>query len=199
MVPSKKHRSVEKILRLSPVPSAKFLFGKNQTLVLFAPAAGSSNLDLGKGTNMKIRTLAVCLLFAGVCAAKEHDYQRGTLLRMDSSSCGSQEQGSKTVAGKFWHRRPAQENCGTALPGIHPAVRASLIAFVRKDDKHPSCCPSAKPRSSPQPTSSSPCPRTRRQRTRIHRCLHAGKRYSCSIRQQVAESFVPLCWRVAVV
>jgi len=39
---------------------------------------------------MKLRTIAICLLFAGVCSAKEHDYQKGTLLRMDSSSCGSQ-------------------------------------------------------------------------------------------------------------
>ena len=43
---------------------------------------------------MKIRTLAVCLLFAGVCSAKEHDYFKGILVRMDSSSCGTQEKGS---------------------------------------------------------------------------------------------------------
>ena len=51
---------------------------------------------------MKLRTLAVCLLFAGVCSAREHDYQKGTLLRMDSSSCGTQEKGSKTVAGEIF-------------------------------------------------------------------------------------------------
>ena len=51
---------------------------------------------------MKLCTLAVCLLFVGVCSAKEHDYQRGTLVSMDSSSCGSQEKGSKTVAGEIF-------------------------------------------------------------------------------------------------
>jgi hypothetical protein len=51
---------------------------------------------------MKLRTLAVCPLFAGVSSAREHDYQHGTLLRMDSCSCGSQEKGSKTVAGEIF-------------------------------------------------------------------------------------------------
>src|SRR5256714_9380203 len=45
--------------------------------------------------------LAACLVFAGVCAAKEHDYQKGTLLRMDSTSCGMQEKGSKSLTGEL--------------------------------------------------------------------------------------------------
>ncbi len=50
----------------------------------------------------KMYALAACLILAGVCAAKEHsDYQKGTLLRMDSASCGMQEKGSKTVAGEL--------------------------------------------------------------------------------------------------
>jgi hypothetical protein len=32
---------------------------------------------------MKLCTLAVCLLFVGLCSAKEHDYQHGTLVSMD--------------------------------------------------------------------------------------------------------------------
>ncbi len=52
--------------------------------------------------SIKIYSLAAGLIFAGVCAAKEHsDYQKGTLLRMDSTSCGMQEKGSKTVAGEL--------------------------------------------------------------------------------------------------
>src|SRR5260370_9507317 len=46
-------------------------------------------------------TLAACLVFAGVCAAKEHDYQKGTLLRMDSTACGVQEKGSKSLTGEI--------------------------------------------------------------------------------------------------
>src|SRR5438034_10475174 len=50
----------------------------------------------------KMYALAACLVFAGVCAAKDHtDYQKGTLLRMDSTSCGMQEKGSKSVAGEL--------------------------------------------------------------------------------------------------
>jgi hypothetical protein len=73
---------------------------------------------------MKIRTLAVCLLFAGVCSAKEHDYQKGILVRMDSSSCGTQERGSKTVAGEY------------ILQSEHVVYR-----IRPKDDKHPALLP----------------------------------------------------------
>src|SRR5882724_7113601 len=48
-----------------------------------------------------IKFAVICLLFAGIAAAKEHDYQKGTLLRMDSSSCGTQEKGSKSVGGEI--------------------------------------------------------------------------------------------------
>src|SRR5579859_5615161 len=48
-----------------------------------------------------IKFALICLLAAGVSMAKEHDYQKGTLLRMDSSSCGTQEKGGKTVAGEI--------------------------------------------------------------------------------------------------
>jgi len=51
---------------------------------------------------MKLCTLAVCLFFVGVCSAQEHDYQRGALVSMDSSSCGSQEKAPKTVAGEIF-------------------------------------------------------------------------------------------------
>src|SRR5437870_1518325 len=49
----------------------------------------------------KMCALAACLILAGVCAAKEHDYQKGTLLRMDSTSCGMQEKGSKSLTGEL--------------------------------------------------------------------------------------------------
>jgi hypothetical protein len=39
------------------------------------------------------------LVFAGIGSAKEHDYQTGILVRMDSTACGTAEQGSKTLAG----------------------------------------------------------------------------------------------------
>ena len=91
---------------------------------------------------MKLRTAAVCLLFASVCAAKEHDYQKGTLLKMDSSSCGTQEKGSKTVAGEIFgtdgeHKRTEQVLCQEYL------LQADHVIYrIRpKDDKHPTLLP----------------------------------------------------------
>jgi hypothetical protein len=91
---------------------------------------------------MKPRTLAVCLLFAGVCSAKEHDYQKGTLLRMDSSTCGTQEKGSKTVAGEILgtdgeHKQTQQLLCQEyVLQSDHVVYR-----IRPKDDKHPALLP----------------------------------------------------------
>ena len=91
---------------------------------------------------MKPRTLAVCLLFAGVCSAKEHDYQKGTLLRMDSSTCGTQEKGSKTVAGEILgtdgeHKQTQQMLCQEyVLQSDHVVYR-----IRPKDDKHPALLP----------------------------------------------------------
>ena len=93
---------------------------------------------------MKIRTLAVGLVFlgAGICAAKEHDYQKGKLLRMDSSSCGTSEKGSKTVAGEIFgtdgqHKQTQDLLCQEyILQGDH------VIYRIRpKDDKHPVLLP----------------------------------------------------------
>ena len=91
---------------------------------------------------MKPRTLAVCLLFAGVCSAKEHDYQKGTLLRMDSSTCGTQEKGSKTAAGEILgtdgeHKQTQQMLCQEyVLQSDHVVYR-----IRPKDDKHPALLP----------------------------------------------------------
>jgi len=91
---------------------------------------------------MKLRTLAACLLLAGVCSAKEHDYQKGTLLRMDSSSCGTQEKGSKTVAGEIFgtdgqHKQTQEMLCQEYI------LQADHVVYrIRpKDEKHPVLLP----------------------------------------------------------
>ena len=91
---------------------------------------------------MKLLTLAVCLVFAGVCSAKEHDYQKGTLVRMDSSSCGTQEKGSKTVAGEIFgtdgqHKKTQELLCQEYI------LQADHVVYrIRpKDDKHPMLLP----------------------------------------------------------
>lgn len=91
---------------------------------------------------MKFRTLAVCLLFAGVCSAKEHDYQRGTLVRMDSSSCGSQENGSKTVAGEILGTDGQHKQTRELLCQEYILQTDHVVYRIRpKDDKHPVLLP----------------------------------------------------------
>ncbi len=87
---------------------------------------------------MKLRTLAVCLLFAGVCSAREHDYQKGTLLRMDSSSCGTQEKGSKTVAGEIFgtdgqHKQTQEMLCQEYVLQSRARIHRRLHDPARKD------------------------------------------------------------------
>jgi hypothetical protein len=92
---------------------------------------------------MKRYSLALVLLFAASAAAKEHDdYQSGTLLRMDSKACGTQENGSKTVAGEILgtdaqHRKSQELLCQEYV------VQSNRVVYhIRpKDDKHPSLLP----------------------------------------------------------
>jgi hypothetical protein len=91
---------------------------------------------------MKILTLAVCLLFAGVCSAKEHDYQKGTLVRMDSSSCGTQEKGSKTVAGEIFGTDGQHKQSQEMLCQEYILQSEHVVYRIRpKDDKHPALLP----------------------------------------------------------
>jgi hypothetical protein len=91
---------------------------------------------------MRLRTFAVCLLFAGVCSAKEHDYQKGTVIRMDSSSCGTQEKGSKTVAGEILGTDGEHKQTQQLLCQEYVLQTDHVIYRIRpKDDKHPILLP----------------------------------------------------------
>jgi hypothetical protein len=93
---------------------------------------------------MKIRTLAVCLLFLSVGAgsAKEHDYQKGKLLRMDSSSCGTSEKGSKTVAGEIFGTDGQHKQTQELLCQEYVLQTDHVVYRIRpKDDKHPALLP----------------------------------------------------------
>jgi hypothetical protein len=91
---------------------------------------------------MKLCTLAVCLLFVNVCSAKEHDYQRGTLVSMDSSSCGSQEKGSKTVAGEIFGTDGQHKQTQELLCQEYILQSEHVVYRIRpKDDKHPMLLP----------------------------------------------------------
>ena len=95
---------------------------------------------------MKLRNLGVCLLAASaatsVASAKEHEYQKGTLLRMDSSSCGSQEKGSKTVAGEIFGTDGQHKKTQELLCQEYILQSDHVIYRIRpKDDKHPMLLP----------------------------------------------------------
>ena len=92
---------------------------------------------------MKKYSFVLLLALAATAAAKDHDdFQKGTLLRMDSSSCGTQEKDGKTVAGEILgtdgqHKRTEQVLCQEyILQSDH------VIYRIRpKDDKHPALLP----------------------------------------------------------
>ena len=91
---------------------------------------------------MKLRALAVCLIFAGICSAKEHDYQKGTLVRMDSSSCGVQEKDGKTVAGEIFGTDGQHKNTKELLCQEYVLQADHVVYRIRpKDDKHPVLLP----------------------------------------------------------
>jgi len=92
---------------------------------------------------MRTTVFLACLVFAGICAAKDHaDYQKGTLLRMDSSACGMQEKGSKSVTGEILgtdaqNKKTQEVLCQEyVLQGEHVTYR-----IRPKDDKHPTLLP----------------------------------------------------------
>src|SRR5712692_10155599 len=94
---------------------------------------------------MNIRTgaLAGCLLLAGVCAAKERDdYQKGTLLRMDSAPCGVQEKGGKSMAGEILGTDTQSKKTKEVLCQEYVLQAERVIYRIRpKDDKHPALLP----------------------------------------------------------
>jgi hypothetical protein len=87
--------------------------------------------------------LAACLMFAGVCAAKERtDYQKGTLLRMDSTACGIQEKGSKSLTGELLGTDGQSKKTQETLCQEYVLQTDKLVYRIRpKDDKHPVLLP----------------------------------------------------------
>lgn len=89
---------------------------------------------------MKLRTLAVCLLFSGVCSAKEHDYQQGILVRRESTSCLSQEKGSKTVTAVELGSGPKRSR-GLICQEYTLQSDHMIFRIRQADQKHPLVLP----------------------------------------------------------
>ncbi|HMD38430.1 MAG TPA: hypothetical protein VKH15_04065 [Candidatus Acidoferrum sp.] len=92
---------------------------------------------------MKAFALVFALAFAASAAAKEHDdYQKGTLVRMDSSSCGMQEKGSKTLAGEILGTDGQHKQTQEVLCQEYVMESDRVVYRIRpKDDKHPALLP----------------------------------------------------------
>ncbi len=93
--------------------------------------------------NTKLCALVGCLLLAGVCAAKDHDdYQKGTLLRMDSAPCGMQEKGGKSVAGELLGTDSQSKKTREVLCQEYVLQTEKVTYRIRpNDDKHPVLLP----------------------------------------------------------
>jgi hypothetical protein len=93
--------------------------------------------------NTKLCALAGCLLLAATCSAKEHDdYQKGTLLKMESAPCGMQEKGGKSMAGEILGTDSQSKKTQEVLCQEYVLQAEKVIYRIRpKDDKHPALLP----------------------------------------------------------
>src|SRR5215471_16151677 len=93
--------------------------------------------------NTKWFALAGCLLLAGVCSAKDRDdYQKGTLLKMESSPCGMQEKGGKSITGELIGTDSQSKKTKEVLCQEYVLQAEKVIYRIRpNDDKHPALLP----------------------------------------------------------
>jgi hypothetical protein len=85
------------------------------------------------------------IMFAcnSICVAKEHqDYQSGKIQQMESTACGMQEKGSKTVAGEILGTDGEHKRTQELLCQEYILQSDRVIYRIRpKDDKHPVLLP----------------------------------------------------------
>jgi hypothetical protein len=95
----------------------------------------------------KIMKITSCFLVFLTCvsagAAKEHaDYQNGKIMQMDSTTCGVQEKGSKTVAGEIFGTDGQHKKTQEVLCQEYTLQSDRVVYRIRpKDDKHPVLLP----------------------------------------------------------
>ena len=90
------------------------------------------------------RTIAIVALLvaANVQAKDKPAYERGTLLQMESTSCGYAEKGSKTLAGEILGTDGQHKKTQELLCQEYVLRSDRLIYRIRpKDDKHPTLLP----------------------------------------------------------
>lgn len=96
---------------------------------------------------MRLNKTFILLILAGSTVsflnAKEHaDYQKGTLLEMNSSSCGYSEKDGKTFVGELVGTDGQHKKTQEVLCQEYILQSDKLIYRIRpKDDKHPVLLP----------------------------------------------------------
>ncbi|HXM96464.1 MAG TPA: hypothetical protein VOA64_19775 [Candidatus Dormibacteraeota bacterium] len=96
---------------------------------------------------MKVKNTLIVLVLMGsssvIGQAKEHgDYQKGTLLQMDSSSCGYSEKDGKTLLGQIVGTDGQHKKTQEVLCQEYILQSDRIIYRIRpKDDKHPVLLP----------------------------------------------------------
>ena len=113
------------------------------------PIRGKTRMTLGKKrAALKIAVLAALVLCAAPpvttwgAPAKEKGYEKGELLRMDSSSCGTAEGGGKTIAGEILGTGGNHKKTQEILCQDYVLRTDRMIYRIRpKNNKHPILLP----------------------------------------------------------
>jgi hypothetical protein len=97
---------------------------------------------------MENLSMKKCFVFAGLllfvisAQAKEKFFEKGTLLQMESTPCGSAEKGSKTIAGEILGTDGEHKSTQQVLCQEYVLQADRVVYRIRpRDEKHPALLP----------------------------------------------------------
>jgi hypothetical protein len=92
---------------------------------------------------MKFKSMAVIILLAGLAQAKDpKPFHSGTLLQMDSVTCGVDENSGKSIAGELIGTDSAHKKTHELLCQEYVLQADHVVYRIRpKDEKHPALLP----------------------------------------------------------
>ena len=93
-------------------------------------------------TSKWLITCSLAAFLASGAVAKEHDYQKGVLLRMDSTTCGFSEKDGKTLMGQIVGTDGQHKKAQETLCQEYVLQGDRLTYRIRpRDEKHPVLLP----------------------------------------------------------
>jgi hypothetical protein len=82
------------------------------------------------------------LLFATVGSAKDHSYEKGKIVSMNSEACGTAEKSNKTLAGEVLGTDADHKNTQQVLCQEYIVQGEHVLYHIRPEDtKHPTLLP----------------------------------------------------------